>query len=162
MLKYLNNNLFLTDCAVIAHGCNVCGAFGAGVAGQIARLFPEARSAYFLAYNNKTINLGNAQIVKVKNPKTNTLYIANLFTQPSYGKVGQHVSYEACYSAFNQLFDFCEDNELSVAMPKIGVGLGGGLWNEIEKQLVKSLNSRTILVKVYTYVKDQTFSSTEL
>ena len=149
-LNYIQGDLFTTTNSVIAHGCNICGAFGAGIAGQIAQKFPEVKSAYFLKHNNVGHRLGDIQIVKIENPKTSVLYIVNMMTQNSYGRNGKHVSYNACHLAFGKLFEFCHKNNLSLSIPKIGTGLGGGSWEKIEEQLVNTIQRYNITVDVYT------------
>src|ERR1044072_7927805 len=123
-IKYIRGNLFDTNRIVIAHSCNCLGAFGSGVAGQIAKLYPDARKAYLEKFKDPGWKLGDVQIVEIpahnlKN-KNEKRIIANMATQRTFGTTGKHVSYPACFECFDKLFRFCEAEDLDVAMPKVG------------------------------------------
>lgn len=143
-LQYIHGDLFNTKREIIAHGCNTKGGFGSGVAGQIARLYPLARTAYFEKFKKEGWSLGEIQVVPI-----NGKIIVNLATQNKYGRSGIYVDYDACKQAFNNLFRYAEMHWLNIAMPKIGSGLAGGEWCEVELQLLKALESHEVEVDVY-------------
>lgn len=130
MLSYLKENLFNTQADMIAHGVNCMGAFDAGVARQIRRLFPSAYEAYIHKWKNTGWKLGDVQFVNTPD----TILIANCATQKGYGYPSQtsiFVDYKAVASVFITLARYSEIHKVSVAMPKIGAGLAGGDWDKI-------------------------------
>jgi O-acetyl-ADP-ribose deacetylase (regulator of RNase III) len=145
-LKYIQGNLFGTERPVIAHSVNCCGAFGAGVAGQIARLYPDVRLAYFSKFKKEGWHLGEIQVVP--HHQTGKIFV-NMAMQEKFGSEGVFIDYDACYLALKTLFRYCEMHWLDVAIPKVGAGLGGGDWNIIERRLLLALEKHNIECDVY-------------
>jgi O-acetyl-ADP-ribose deacetylase (regulator of RNase III) len=127
-IKYIKGNLFNTDCNFIVHGCNSHGVMGSGVAKIVKEKYPEAYTDYINKFKFSGLKLGDIQVVPCKS-KT----IINAITQENYGRDGSRfVSYDAvadCMEKINELFYMVPNGTL--AMPKIGAGLGGGNWNII-------------------------------
>ena len=145
-LKYVKGNIFGGVEPIIAHGCNIVGGYASGIAGQIARLYPEARVQYMRKFNTEMgWKLGDVQFVVIHDE----LVIANMATQPTYGSQGIHVDYDAVKSCFEVLLNYAEENKLEVAIPKIGAGLGGGHWPTIEKIIVDKLKSKEVSITCY-------------
>lgn len=152
-------NLFETDAVIIAHGVNCKGVFGAGVAKQIAKIFPQALEMYRNKHFSGGWRLGDVQDVYCNywmNPFDQIPYyaptsrvVANLATQETYGRTGVHVNYEAVEKCFDELFGIADINNFKVAMPQIGCGLAGGKWEEVEKILERQLQKHNIEVEVW-------------
>jgi O-acetyl-ADP-ribose deacetylase (regulator of RNase III) len=141
-------NLFSSECDIIAHGVNCRGAFGSGVAGQIARLFPLAKEEYVRKFKSKEKwKLGDVQFVRV-NEK---LIIANCATQYNYGTDKVHVDYDAVASIFNKIIDYAEPTGLSIAVPKIGCGLAGGDWSCVSNIIQQTLQNRKVHLEVWEF-----------
>lgn len=147
MINYIIGDLFDTDKQVICHGVNTVGKFGAGVAGQIAKRFPEVKRAYIRKYDRDGWRLGEAQFVQTNSHDKKI--IANLATQQTYGRRGKHVDYNAVAAAFDRLGEFCSLQQCGCAMPKIGTGLGGGEWSQIESALIAAVNKWDFDIEVY-------------
>lgn len=146
-LLYIKGDLFTTNSHIIAHGCNIRGGYGSGVAGIMARLYPEARIAYFRKFQSVGWNLGDVQFVEIHPDRI----IANMATQDTYGGPGVHVSYDEIFDCFVTLFDYAVSNSMDVAIPKIGSGLAGGDWGKIEKIISGLLNGyHNLKVTCYT------------
>jgi O-acetyl-ADP-ribose deacetylase (regulator of RNase III) len=146
-LKYIKGDLFTSQRPVIAHGCNCRGAFGSGVAGQIAQLYPEALQASIDKFRLKGWKLGDIQYVDL--PVDPPLTIVNMATQDTYGRQGVHVNYDALRACFTQVLAYCQDSKLGLAIPKVGAGLAGGDWGKIEDILVSLLGQYDVEVDVY-------------
>lgn len=148
---YTQGDLFSVSSGVIAHGCNCHGVMGSGVAKQVKNYYPDAFLAYKKLCDGATPEalLGKAQLVKV----TDKLYIANLFTQLNYGKNGVFVNYDAVGTSFKELRALVFDeevnkehpNQLTINIPKIGAGLGGGDWDIISNIIDKEMWNRKVL-----------------
>lgn len=136
---YKTGDLFANKEPIIVHSCNIQGGFGSGVAGVIARLYPESRQTYIEAFQKGELELG-----KTIWSQTNTgIFIGHMICQPTMGgpdadkthdRVNtRHVSYDAVDKAMRDLsFDFSkradQKNQTNIAMPLIGSALGGGSW----------------------------------
>lgn len=131
-MRYVKGNLFNAPEKIIAHGCNMQGVMGAGIAKIIKEKYPLAFAAYQLAHKTTGLRLGDAIIWQ---DFPNNFIVANLITQDNYGRGSRLVNYEACALAFDKLadtFDNYDTGKTSIAIPKIGAGLGGGSWEVIE------------------------------
>ena len=60
------------------------------------------------------------------------------------------IRYEALKECLNQIAIAAKENKASVHMPRIGSGLAGGNWEEVEKIIQKTL----IINQVPTYIYD--------
>lgn len=148
MIKYIKGDLFLAPQTILAHGCNCLGGFGSGVAKTMAQKHPEAKKQYLKKFNSVGWKLGDVQYVK-----SNGKIIANCATQYDYGspKDGTvYVDYEAIRTCMTKLKKVCDENKLSVAIPKIGAGLAGGDWFLIEN----IINDVFIGSDIFVYIID--------
>lgn len=145
-LTYIKGDLFDTKRDVIGHGVNCKGAFGAGVAAQVAKKYPEARQCYLDKYKREGWKPGDVQFVTVADYRV----IANMATQEDYGGDGRrYVSYRGIAIAFDELLRFCKQGGWGVAIPKIGAGLAGGDWGVIEPLIVEAVERYSVPVDVY-------------
>ncbi len=123
----------LLDCTEswILHGCNMQGKMNSGVAKAIREKYPSAYDVY-MAGNMK---LGVVTFANQDDGK----FVFNGITQEFYGKDGkQYVDYAAVKEVMQAIQWFAErpwhiktDEFISLAMPTIGAGLGGGDWEVI-------------------------------
>jgi O-acetyl-ADP-ribose deacetylase (regulator of RNase III) len=129
MVHFAKGDLFKSDYKIFVHGVNTRGAFGSGVAGIIANLYPWARESYMIKYKTEGWKLGNVQIVSQNEGR----YIANCATQDDYGYENVcHASYPAIRECLTKVKEFAQSKGYTVAMPKIGAGLAGGDWTIIK------------------------------
>ena len=129
---YKKGNLVEATEHAIAHGCNAQGVMRSGVAKAIRETFPLAYDAYNGLYklNNNSLTLGTSIGAQAKGK-----LIINCITQEFYGRDGrQYVDYNAIRSCMKDLNALGPERKVeSVALPKIGSGLGGGDWDIIAK-----------------------------
>jgi O-acetyl-ADP-ribose deacetylase (regulator of RNase III) len=157
-----DGDLFDPDNRVIIHGCNARGGFGSGVAGQMARLHPEAKAAYLAEFKAGRVYPG--RVIWVKTPSR---IIANAVTQLDYGGGAVngrvYVDYDAvreCFRKVNKALslskmegptqDWFGGEVTSLSMPRIGAGLAGGDWNRILD--IAHQEFRDVDVTVWNYV----------
>lgn len=116
--------------ALIAHVTNTEGVWGAGFVVPLGDRWPEAKDAYHAL---KQRPLGFTQFVPVGEPGPN-LWVANMHAMSLNGRVpGRPALREWALTAC--LFDsmmFAYARDLRLVMPRIGAGIGGGSWKEIE------------------------------
>ncbi len=146
MITYKIGDLLDANEIVIAHGVNSAGKFGAGVAKAIANRFPEAKKAYLEKHYGEGWKLADIQVIRINGFR----YICNICTQEWYGYYGCYVNYEAVDLGFDRLFAGMRTMNLrSIAIPRIGAGLGGGDWTMIEGIIQRRSDEYGIDVWVY-------------
>lgn len=149
-IVYVRGDLLESNADFVCHGCNAVGGFGSGVAGQIARKFPRARSAYIERHKTLGHVLGDVQFVYQFD--RGGKYIVNCITQHNYLPRGIcHANYEAIDTCMRKVKAYA--GERSIALPKIGCGLAGGSWDVVEKILNKVFEDRDVFV--YSLEDDQ-------
>lgn len=125
MITYLTKDILLATEDVVMHGVNCTGHFGSGVAGAIKRKKPYIREQY-LSLDEHI--LGTCQFV----PYENRIWV-NAHTQENKGYDGkQYADLEAIASCLLEVAEYMDEHNLNtVAMPKIGCGLGGLTWDQV-------------------------------
>ena len=136
MITYKKGNLLDATERYIGHGCNCQGIMGAGVALAIKNKWPkvaEVDRKRFLAGN---CLLGEADYVIVKtDPLT---FVVNFYTQPRPGPCASLDAIET--SIFKFFYGWaCEAKTISLALPRIGCGLGGLKWNDVEGAINRAI-----------------------
>ena len=140
MIRYQQGNVLLCKEDVLMHGVN-CRRMGAGVALTISNRWPIVKEMYL---GKGTWYTGQTQWVKVggriirdtvnSTPQiTRPIYVVNAATQEYYGRTGCYVDYEAVRQVFTSVIFQCQENDWTLAAPKIGAGLAGGDWSRIER-----------------------------
>ena len=145
MIEYRKGDLMAVTSGIIAHGCNAQGVMGSGVAALVKAKYPAAFEQYVADlemmdiddYDYKGVSpLGYVSFWSptVLNDLTpDRLLIANCITQNLFGRAGsKFVSYDAIHSCFAVLESVVKMNRMTINIPRIGAGLGGGDWTVIE------------------------------
>jgi O-acetyl-ADP-ribose deacetylase (regulator of RNase III) len=135
---------------VIAHVCNDRGGWGKGFVMALSRRWPEPETAYRDWHRGRGENdfgLGAVQLVQVL-PDT---WVANMVAQEGMAaRAGvPPIRYEAVGQCLGKVAERARELGASVHMPRIGCGLAGGKWEEIEPLIVKALCENGVAVTVY-------------
>lgn len=156
MIQYLSgdatNPNLTNDNVVICHICNNIGAWGKGFVLALNENYPNAKKEYLEWHANPgdiPFKLGNMQIVDV----SNNIYIANMICQKGIRDNTSSlppIRYLAVESCFEKLSIWADDNNADIHMPRIGCGLAGGSWDNIEKLINFKLSKHNVYV--YDYV----------
>lgn len=152
MIQYIEGDLLATSERIILHGCNAQGVMGSGVAKAIKAKWPEAFDLYKKTYDwynfaDSGLRVGMVVPCLCRDGKI----IANGITQEFYGRDPKkvYVSYTGIRQVLYGTRMLMNQYETkSVAMPKIGAGLGNGDWTVIEKIINEVFNDE-FTVKVY-------------
>lgn len=150
MPKRLKGNILDARHGIICQQVNCRMVMGAGLAKAIRNKWPHVYSEY-RKLSTWPVNqrLGRCQIVEVE-PKT--LYVANLFGQLDYGRERGRVYTDigALGNALIQLKGWHTQNchsDFPIWFPyKIGCGLAGGNWKEVET-LISSVLPNSFIVR---------------
>jgi O-acetyl-ADP-ribose deacetylase (regulator of RNase III) len=155
-ITYLTKDITTAIYGVVAHGCNCQGAFGSGVAGAIKKKWPLVAERYF-SYVSKVTELndagsmlGQVQTIRIDSPEDAPLYVANMFTQLTYGNDGKvYASPAAIECALTGVLAFCRGHDLPLLMPKVGCGLGGLSWDNDVEPILQKLHEEYYTVDVF-------------
>lgn len=156
-VKYVNGDIFDTDCDIIVHQTNCQGVMGHGIALQVKERYPEVYIAYkqfcYRYINDKENILGLVYYANTHDNKK----IANLFGQLNYGE-GLQTNYGKLAKGLDNVAEFAKRHNVSVAIPyKIGCGLAHGNW-EIVKGLIESIFA-DVDCTVYRLEKNEKYES---
>lgn len=135
---------------IIVHICNDLGRWGKGFVMAVSRRWKQPEEEYRAWYTTKSgFALGAVQFVQV-DPY---IWVANMIGQRGIkkGSSGPPIRYEAVAKCLAQVGDKALQWGASVHMPRIGCGLAGGKWEQIEPLIQQSLCSRGIAVIVYDF-----------
>jgi O-acetyl-ADP-ribose deacetylase (regulator of RNase III) len=136
---------------VVAHVCNDLGGWGKGFVLAISDRWPEPEKAYRAWYRERAQNdfgLGAVQYVQVEP----YIWVANMVAQrgvkPSR-KNGPPLRYEALDRCLAALAEKALDLGATVHLPRIGCGLAGGKWPQVEPLITRNLTEKGVEVTVY-------------
>lgn len=141
--------------ALIVHICNDIGRWGSGFVVPLGKRYPEAREDY-LAMRERV--LGDAKFVSVD--AENNLVVANMIAQhgikrdPAGIPPIRYDALDATLARVERWLDSMEElrSGWSVHMPRIGCGLAGGTWQQV--QPLVDLHLRRWPVYVYDLPRD--------
>lgn len=132
---------------IVAHICNDVGAWGAGFVQAVSRRWPQPEAAY-RAWGHRS--LGNIQLVRVEQDPN--VWVANMVAQHGIGRNRSGVPpirYAALERCLRTLTPIADEEGASVHMPRIGCGLAGGSWDQIEPIITRTLVAAGLSVTVY-------------
>ena len=147
----------------ILHVCNSVGGWGRGFVLALSKRWPEPEREYRKWYREgRTLlagefELGAVQIVPVQGDPP--LSVVNMVAQEGYGKGnrGRHqgsepntrppIRYYALEKCLRQIGAMAQGTSLTMHMPRIGCGLAGGTWDEVEPLIETAFPNH----KVYVY-----------
>ena len=137
---------------IIAHICNDLGGWGKGFVMALSKRWPEPEAAYRQWHKDRTSNdfaLGAVQFIQV-HP---LIAVANMIGQHGMkaGSKGPPIRYEAVEKCLEKVTVQARESRASVHMPRIGCGLAGGKWEQIEPIVERTLGKADIAVYVYDF-----------
>jgi len=140
---------------IICHVCNDIGVWGKGFVLALSKRCPQPEAAYRQWHKDRGSNnfgLGAVQWVEV----TPEIRVANLIGQHGikHGSTGNQdrqppIRYEAIEAGLTLVAQTAMEKQASVHMPRIGCGLAGGTWDQIEPILRRTLLAKDVQVFVY-------------
>ncbi len=158
---------------IIVHICNDIGGWGKGFVLAISNRWQAPEKEYRNWFKNNTgqlsdtvkfqklkdtapdtiekeFKLGNVQFVKV----SSDLWIANMVAQHKVRKNKDGtppIRYPFVAECIQRVAEFAKIENATVHMPRIGCGLAGGKWEEIEAIINKKLIANKIDTTVYDF-----------
>jgi len=133
---------------LIVHGCNCFCSFGAGIALQIRKTFPEAWESDKASVKGAEGKLGTVDFVPCMPPSGSFVVVGNAYTQFRYWGKRPKTDYGALRACFREVKQLCDDHRktygaavpLRIGYPRIGAGLGGGDWAYIARIIDEELD----------------------
>ena len=138
---------------IIVHICNDSGKWGKGFVLAISRRWKAPEKAYRLAFAaDAKPALGDVQFVSVDGDITVANLIGQAGVQSTRGKDARPpIRYDAVRRGLRTVAAQAMRTNASVHMPRIGCGLAGGRWEEIEPIMAEELAGRGIHTVVYDF-----------
>jgi O-acetyl-ADP-ribose deacetylase (regulator of RNase III) len=150
----VKGDLLKSDCTIIAHQCNCYSKMGAGIAKQIANLYPEAYTADRTSKLSPHEKLGKFSVASIPGK---SLVIFNLYGQLNYGRGQRQTDYNSLEISLSYMFEMIRTKQdtifkfpIKIGLPYLmGCGLAGGDWN-IVSDIIQKVSDRFQL-DVYVY-----------
>ena len=137
---------------IIAHICNNIGGWGKGFVLAVSRRWSSPEKEYRKWHRERAKNdfdLGAIHLIQVEK----YIFVANMLGQQGIkrGSKGVPIRYEAVNKCLQKLSEQALELNASVHMPRIGCGLAGGKWDEIEPLIQTNLIDKNIKTIIYDF-----------
>jgi len=136
---------------IIVHICNDIGGWGKGFVMAVSKKWKKPESEYRKWFQRgENFDLGEIQMVQVEDD----IWVCNMIGQYktiSNSKGIPPIRYEAVESCLEKVSIEALKINASIHMPRIGCGLAGGKWEEVESIITKTLLKDDVEVYVYDF-----------
>ena len=154
-IQYVSGDLFVNrvGAEAFAHGCNLQGSMGAGIAVGFKERYPEVYEEYRrrCKARPRRFNLGDSFFWRGAGQPS----VFNLGTQERYWRC--RASYEAIETALKNMRRQADEMGIqTIAIPQIGTGYGGLSWKKVRAIIEKVFADWSGTLYVYEeYVRNQ-------
>lgn len=136
---------------IIVHVCNDVGGWGRGFVLAVSQRWKAPENEYRTwAASERNFSLGEVQFVQVEP----AIWVANMIGQRDVkrDKNGKPpVRYSAIKDGLVKVGIYANQIQATVHMPRIGCGLAGGTWDQIEPLITETLTSKGVKTIVYDF-----------
>ena len=136
---------------LLVHICNDEGKWGKGFVLALSKRWKQPEEQYRQSYREaQKPLLGDVQFIAVEPEIT----VANVIGQHGIlkGPRGEPpIRYEAVKQALGRVAAYASEQGATIHMPRIGSGLAGGKWSEIEGIITRELVAKGMEVIVYDF-----------
>lgn len=142
---------------IIAHVCNDLGGWGSGFVLSVSKRWQQPEKQYrelrslLQLEPDETIPLGTTQLVRV----ASDIEVANMVAQQGYRPRGgiPAIRYNFLDECLREILRHVKEElgDASVHMPRIGCGLAGGKWSEVEPIVNRVLVQNGVKTYVYDF-----------
>lgn len=136
---------------VICHIVNDVGKWGAGFVLAVSARWKEPEFAYRRwSVSGVDFCLGRIQPVQVEDDLDSPIWVINMLAQHGIGRANvPAIRYHELRACLRRVAEFAKENRATIHLPRIGCGLGGGRWEEVEPIIRETLCTEGITVTVY-------------
>lgn len=138
MIEYISGNILHSDAEALVNTVNCVGVMGRGIALQFKNAYPENFAAYVLACQRKEVQPGSMFVFatgELGNPK----YIVNFPTKRHWRGKSRMEDIETGLADLVRVIE--RFNIRSIAIPRLGSGLGGLQWVDVKPRIEAALCS---------------------
>ncbi|MEJ5284863.1 MAG: type II toxin-antitoxin system antitoxin DNA ADP-ribosyl glycohydrolase DarG [Brevinematia bacterium] len=146
MIKYVKGNIFESEAQALVNTVNTVGIMGKGIALQFKKTFPENYKKYVAACKNKEIDIGKLLATK-ENTIAGEKIIINFPTKKDWQKPSEYEYIEKGLDDLKRIIK--EFNIKSIAIPPLGAGSGGLIWEKVKNIIQKKLQDLDIEIFIY-------------
>jgi len=147
MIQFIEGNLLDSKAEALVNTVNTVGIMGKGIALQFKNMFPANFREYEKACKEKTIEIGRLLITEENTLMLGNKIIINFPTKTDWRKPSE---YRYIESGLKALVKIIEDRKIkSIALPPLGAGNGGLVWNKVQTISEKYLSDLSCDVFVY-------------
>lgn len=134
-VEFVKGDLFDAKVEALVNPVNTRGVMGKGVALEFKKRFPSNYYRYVEACKNNELSPGGLFVTRSEqdNPK----WIVNVATKKHW-KDKSDMNW-IIFGLVHIKYFVLEENIETIAMPALGVGNGGLSWQDVKKQMIKSL-----------------------
>lgn len=156
MVVEKQGDIFDSWATVIGHGVNTFGIMGSGIAKTVRALYPDVYATYHDKCVNEGFAGGIAQLLTVQNFEKRTAgdmrIIANISSQIQPGANAElGLLRDGLIDTLNQMTEL---GLRSLALPRIGAGIGGLQWDDVLETIKEvSLDFPDIIIEVWEFVQ---------
>lgn len=147
MIKYATGSIFDSEAEVLVNPVNCVGAMGRGLAAEFKVIFHENFEKYYWGCYYKQVKIGDIFSYEFE-PGSKHRFIAN-FPTKIHWKDPSSIKY--IHVGLLSLVRWLKREEVkSIAIPKLGCGLGRLPWKQVHDQIVEHLgNLEGVEVELY-------------
>ncbi len=151
MIKFTTGTILESNAQALVNTVNTVGVMGKGIALQFKKAFPENFKAYIKACKSKEIDIGKMFVFK-ENTLSGEKIIINFPTKKDRRKPSE---YEYIEKGLDDLIRVIKEyNIKSIALPPLGAGSGGLLWENVKTIIQNKLGNLDIDIFVYEPSKE--------
>ena len=133
---------------VIIHGCNCFHSMSGGIARAIAQKWPEVEEADKRTAKGDPEKLGTYSECRVSGSEGYAPYEVLVINGYTQYRPGADVNYDAIRSLMQRLHRELP-KEAQIGIPRIGAGIAGGDWQEIEDIILTELPDRHVTIVAF-------------
>lgn len=146
MIKYVKGDILESNAHALVNTVNTVGVMGKGIALQFKKEFPENYKKYKEACEKKEIDIGKLFVTK-ENTINGEKIIINFATKRDWRKPSE---YEYIEKGLDALIKIIKEYQIkSIAIPPLGTGNGGLIWEKVKNIIENKLGSLNIDIYIY-------------
>lgn len=141
-IVYMIGDIFNSQCEVLVNPVNCVGVMGAGLALSFKERYPNMFSKYKSYCTQGLLSPGKIALIQ-----EDTKRIMLFPTKEHYSKPSKMIYIQEGLAKVKGAY--ANKGIKSIAFPKLGCGLGGLDWKQVEKEIISALGEENLLVEIY-------------